>query len=276
MKIYAVGDSFTAGSELMDWKYYDDFPGYITAAEKDSNISQGKINWYNNRTYLHRLVGGLSSPGYQQVLEEEKSRTYANQLAEILDIAVTNQGIGGCSQQTVRRNLFLYLDNLVEDHCVFFQPTGPTRYCQYQMGSQKGFWRDFIAGYAYENTSKELQAYTDFKILNETDYSWHLEWWINFTGCISLIENHPRVQKYFIVDSGVINHINKNIQQRPEDFTEDNLGSRISRQIQELYSKDLVVRFPFTRDEPVICPGGHFNHIVHRRLAEQLAEKINN
>lgn len=267
MKIYAVGDSFTAGSELVDYKYYDDFPGYTTAIESKSKHPYHE--WYAKKPWLHRMVGGHKSEAYQRVLEEEKSLTYANQLASMLDCPVTNHGLGGCSLDTIVRNLTLYLDTVTEPHIVFFQPTGSTRWCQYYEHT----WRDFIAGNVEYTVSKEFQQWMQLKVTLEDDYSWALRWWLNVKSAIVQLQAHSLVEKFYIVESGIIRWTRSHILQNPDIYARDDLGNRMLKLI-DIDITPRQINFPFSNDEPVICPGRHFNHVVHRRLAEQLTEKL--
>ncbi len=267
MKIYAVGDSFTAGSELVDYKYYKDYPGYTTAIENRPGNPHSE--WYRKRPWLHTFVGGHRSPGYQAILDEQKGLTYANQLGEILGLPVVNHGVGGCSQDTILRNLTLYLDTLTEPHIVFFQGTSSNRWCQYYENT----WRDFIAGNPDNNVSKEFESWMRLKITLEDDYSWAMRWWLNFKSAVAQLKTHNMVKKFYIVDSGNLRWTRTHILQNPDRYSVDNLGERILRFVNDETS-DCRLDFPYDSNEPVICPGGHVNHIVHRRLAEQIAEKI--
>lgn len=267
MKIYAVGDSFTAGSELVDHKYYSDFPGYTTAmANRPGNPYN---EWYRKKPWLHRVVGGHSSPAYHEVLEEEKSLTYANQLGSILDLPVVNQGIGGCSLDTIVRNLVLYLDTINEPHVVFFQPTSNNRWCQYYEHT----WRDFIAGNPENNVSKDFESWMKLKVMLEDDYSWTMRWWMNLKTALAVMQSNPWVKQYYVVESGNLRWQRTDVIHHADKYATDDLGSRVLKFINEEINPRRI-DFPFTADEPVICPGGHFNHVVHRRLAEQLVEKI--
>jgi hypothetical protein len=266
MKIYAVGDSFTAGSELVDEKYYNDFPGYSTAHSK--SISKNPYNeWYKNKPWLHRLLGGHKSDAYQQALQEEKSLTYANQLGDILDWPTINHGLGGCSLDTIVRNLTLYLDTVSEPHIVFFQPTSGTRWCQYYENT----WRDFIAGNEEQNVSQDFQRWMQLKITLEDDYSWAMRWWLNIQSAISQLQSHQHVKKFYIVESGIIRWTRNHVLENPRAYARDDLGNRLIKTIDNNVKPHLI-NFSFNSDEAIFCPGGHFNHIVHRRLAEDLAK----
>jgi len=273
MKIYAVGDSFTAGSELVDEKYYRDFPGYSTP-EENNDPKNPYRQWHRNKEYLHRLLGGVGSDAWNTAINEQKDLTYANQLGKMLDMTVINHGEGGCSMQTIRRNLFLYVSEITEPHTVFLQPTGPTRYCQYQKGLNRGYWRDFIAGYPYDNTSEDLDTYNRFKVMQEDDYSWHLEWWINFVSCVNLIKMCPWVQHFYVLDSGIVRYTHKRVTESPQDFLRDNIGDKILNTLNQLYDQGVFKKFRHATDERIMCPGGHYNHVLHLRLAQELAQII--
>lgn len=267
MKIYAVGDSFTAGSELVDHKYYKDFPGYTTAMANQPGNPHNE--WYRKKPWLHRVVGGHKSPAYQTVLDEEKSLTYANQLGDILGWPVVNQGVGGCSLDTIVRNLTVYLDTITEPHVVFLQPTSSNRWCQYYEKT----WRDFIAGNPENNVSREFESWMKLKVLLEDDYSWAMRWWLNLKSAVAQLKANKFVKDFYIVESGNIRWTRTHILQNPEMYATDNLGPRIVRFIEEEINP-CRLDFPYNANESVICPGGHFNHIVHRRLAEKISPTL--
>ena len=265
MKIYAVGDSFTAGSELMDWKYYTDFPGYMTAAQE--HVKNQYTEWHKKKPWLHTLLGGHHSKQFHQAIEEQKNLTYANQLSQILDRPVINHGLGGCSLDTIVRNLTMYLDSATEPHVVFFQPTNPARWCQYYENT----WRNFIAGNCENNVSVEFQKWMQLKIVLENTYSWTMAWWLNIKSALAQLQTHAMVQDFYILDSGVLTWIETQIKENEQEYYRDDLGPRVLKMLDHDIGPHRI-KFTYDHDEDVICPGGHLNHIVHRRLAEELAD----
>lgn len=264
MKIYAVGDSFTAGSELADHEFFADFPGFCTY--NDRNQPGGRPDnifkvWETNR---YRRV--VCSPEYPRIRAREQELSYAQQLGKLRGLPVINEGVGGCSMQTIQRSLYKFLQTNTEPTVILYQPTHWTRWSQYYEFT----WRDIMVGMDPDSLPSDLQAVFKFRIVNETQYSWMHSWFDVFYSCVELIRQHRHTQDFRIVNAGFISQIISEYD-RPEF---GDIADRLKSYLKEIkpWIIDLNVH---SRYDGNLCPGGHFNYTVHRDLAEHLNQHIN-
>lgn len=264
MKIYAVGDSFTAGAELADHEYnLQDYPGFCKYSER---IAPGSIYsaWGNQRYHYVKK--------HRDLPDRERLLAYPQQLGNILNIPVINQGIGGCSMQTIQRNLYKFLQTNKDPVYIFFQPTHWTRWTQFYENT----WRDFLTTMDPKIFPSDLADSFKFRILNETTYSWIEQWFTIFYSCVELIRKNPLVQRYWIIDAGFLEEL-VGICRTEGNTLSNDLLDRIMEYLDVINYQWQVLDLDKNLNEnrsPYLCPGGHYNYHVHVKLAHHLANKI--
>ena len=264
MKIYAVGDSFTAGAELADHEF--NLPGYPGFCRFSDRESEGNIytKWGNSR---HDFIKDNS-----QIMLRERELSYPQQLGNILNLPVINNGIGGCSMQTIQRNLHKFLQTNKEPVYIFFQPTHWARWSQFYENT----WRDFLTTMTPDSMWHDLAGMFKFRVLNENTYSWVEQWFAIFYSCIELIRKNDLVRGYWIMDAGFLQELSSLCRVMYSPLGEE-LADRVLNYIKIINDRVQVMDLAkdFGNDRPEwLCPGGHFNYHVHEKLAQHLAHKI--
>lgn len=264
MKIYAVGDSFTAGVELADHEFnLPGFPGFCRYGDRQSpgNVYRA---WGDHR---HILVGK-----FPKIPARERSLAYPQKLGNILNLPVTNDGLGGCAMQTIQRNLYKFLQTNKEPVYVLFQPTHWTRWTQFYENT----WRDFMTTIAPEGMHSDLASMFKFRVVNENTYSWVEQWFAIFYSCVELIRKNPLIQRFWILDAGFLQEL-LSICRDPHSPLGEDLTARILDYLEEINYQWQVMDLDREKDndrDPWLCPGGHYNYLVHDKLAQHLAYKI--
>ena len=243
--IICFGDSFTAGDELVDFEYVDDYPepiGYWDWAKKHPNTGRPSLTH-------------LSADQMAELKEKEKSRSYAGL------IGGTNLGVGGTSIHSICRQVIQLLEESSDQCIIIIQPPEIGRWSDFV----KGQWVDFLP-YGGTNFATEVdyEAYHKFKIIHNTDYSNLVRWYNVMVPLISYIENHNNVAKWLLVDSGVFAQI-------PDLIKKEGIKDKAIINLMDKV-KDKIVRFPQVEDQnfPYHLPGGHVNQEAHSILANRL------
>jgi hypothetical protein len=170
-EIHFFGDSFTAGDELLDYQYYDNYPAYCNYNELL------KLTWCEENP---KIWEKLTNQEYKEHIIKQKQKSYAG------IVGGTNHGTSGTSLQSMSRNIISLLENTDKKTIIFLQPTGIERWCEYVNGK----WKDFTP---LSSTKDNELDYFKFKISHNTDYSNLVTWYNTFITLISYIKNHKNV-----------------------------------------------------------------------------------
>jgi len=257
MTFLFFGDSFTAGVELLDYQFYNDYPAPMSYEDKKS---QHMENWRKNNKPLRQIK---TKEEIDQIWEKQKLHTYAHKLAELCGIKYKNCSVGGASLQKIRYLLVKETSmNCDSDLTVFIQTTTPTRWMEYVNKE----WLDFIVGNAY---SEEItENYFKFKVASNTDYSMFCVWLLEIHAIYDFCTNNNKIKNFYFINSGVFNYIDRN-KNTFEDLV-DTYESLMPKIVKKTF------HFPHTKNmqELNFLPWGHVKEDNHKELAIEIYKKI--
>ena len=242
--LHFFGDSFTAGDEVVDYKFIDNYPRYLS---------------YNELIKLPNRVrpefSHLTDLQYQDMLNQEKQNSYAGLLQGV------NHGISGTSLQTMSRLIIEHLETTETKSVIFIQPSGIERWCEYVEDK----WIDFNTTWLSTMKHKE---YHKFKMLNNTQESNLITWHNELLTLTSYVANHKNTADWWIVNNGTFNELSSLMQDK-------NIGDKI---IKNTFSrlKEKMINFPQVddMDTPYYCIGGHANQLAHKELAQNIKKLL--
>ena len=248
MTHFFFGDSFTAGVELLDHLYYDNYPIPVSLADQQSDQM---VTWRNKNKSLRQT---LDKQKLDTLSEEQKKCTYAQKLADLLQVPHHNMAVGGSSLQKTRYLLTKSLTNIEDLATVFVQPTSPERWMDYYNDQ----WIDFLPGNSY--TGEALEHFKS-KISNNTDTSRFCSWLLELQAIFDYCSTSDLVEKFYFINSGVFNYV--------ED-DKHNFGDMLPVYESIKHKiRDITFHFPHTKnnEEKVFLPFGHVTEKVHEQLA---------
>ena len=243
MTLFFFGDSFTAGVELLDHLHYKDYPDPVSFSSQQSDQL---VAWRSNNTRRNESDTVL--------WQEQKKCTYAQKLADLMQLPHHNMAIGGSSLQSTRYLLTKSLADLKKPVTVFVQPTSPERWMDYY--DEK--WTDFIPGNYYEG---EALSHFKSKITNNTDFSRFSTWLLELQAIFDHCSTSNLVDKFYFINSGVFNYIESN-----KNNFKDMLPT-YELLVRKLKNK--TFHFPHTKDLEAknFLPWGHVKEDNHVQLA---------
>ncbi len=256
MKFLFFGDSFTAGTELLDYKYISEYP---EPKSFDDIRSSDMIEWRDTHKPLHQIK---AKQELDIILEQQKSKTYAYKLATSVGVASNNYAVPGSGLQKLRYTLVKQISKESEsDLTVFIQPPTPERWMEYATDH----WRDFAVTDILLGLEKD---YFKYKISNNTDYSWYCHWILDLQAIYDFCSNHKNIKKFYFIDSGNFNYVASN-KTKFQEFT-DTYNSLISKIQNDIFT------FPHlaSPQDPNYLPWGHVKEEIHEKLAIEIQEKI--
>lgn len=240
--LHFFGDSFTAGDELVDWQYVENYPPYTS--------------FWNLQEPSKRKRPPLDHLDKKQLVDlsiTEKKQSYAGLLGGV------NHGISGCSMQTIARHVIEHLEHTNNKSIIFIQPTDIYRWCEFVNGK----WTDFNSTYI---PTDDTIAYYKFRLAHSTDFSNLVLWYNCLITLIGYVRSHHNTADWWLVNNGVFNSI--------ESLTEDKKISNMINTIKKFREK--MINFPQVddMDYPYYCVGGHVNNEAHNELAERIKKKL--
>ena len=240
--LHFFGDSFTAGDEVVDYKFMDNYPRYYSFND-----------WIRLPNRERPDFSHLTDLQYQEMIKQEKQNSYAGLLKGV------NHGICGASLQTMSRLIIEHLETSEDKSVIFIQPSGIERWCEYVDNK----WIDFNS----TGPSAEHKEYYKFKVMHSTEESNLITWHNNLLTLIAYVSNHKNTVNWWIVNNGTFNELSSLMQDK-------NLGDKI---IKNTFSKlqEKIINFPQVddMDKPYYCIGGHVNQLAHKELAQNI-EKL--
>lgn len=248
MTLLFFGDSFTVGAELLDHLHYDDYPEPVSFYDQHS---EHLVSWRNSNKPLRE---SMDEKTFATLWEEQKKYTYAQKLADMMQVPHHNMAVGGSSLQRTRYLLTKNLLEFTDPVTVFVQPTSPERWMDYYDDQ----WIDFIPGNSYTG-----EALTHFKskISNNTDNSRFCSWLLELQGIFDHCSTSDIVEKFYFINNGVFNYVEDN-----KDNFRDLLGVYESI---HLKIRDITFHFPHTKNNEAknFLPWGHVTERTHEQLA---------
>lgn len=243
MTLFFFGDSFTAGVELLDHLHYKDYPNPVSFSELQSDQL---VSWRSKNKRFNKTDTIL--------WEEQKNSSYAQKLANLMQVPYRNMAVGGSSLQSMRYLLTKSLAGLHAPVTVFVQPTMPGRWMDYYDNQ----WKDFLPGNTYEG---EALVYFKSKITNNTDTSWFITWLLELQAIFDYCNTADLIENFYFVNSGVFNYVESNKQNFKDMLlVYESLTNKL---------KDRTFHFPHTKDLEAknFLPWGHVIEKNHAQLA---------
>ena len=254
MTFLFFGDSFTAGEELLDYKFYPEYPTPVSLLDLDSAYIK---KW---KKKYQPLWHSKTKNELDNIAEEQKKHSYAHKLAGLCNMKYKNFAVAGSSIQKIRYLLTTEVQkNNDSNITVFVQPTSTERWMEYIDNE----WMDFIVGNVYHDSMKE---YFKFKILSNNDYSRFCIWLLEMQAMYDFCSNNDKVKDFYFVNNGIFNSLN-GIQYQGLLTTYKPLMSNINKRL---------FHFPHVKnnEEKVFLPYGHVIEKVHENLAVEIYNKL--
>ena len=278
MKIVVFGDSFSAGAELTDETEVPNWPGYFDGPPHlRTQQSQTEVEKWQSKYWFPWLREQYGDPELMAAMvAKEKSLTYANKIAEILNWTINNHANSGSSMYNITRNIIeKRFANNFKDSIIFYQPTSIDRFCQYIDGG----WTDIVFSNIKNHTVQgiEFHNFCKSKISFENTYSLCIDWYKEFYSSLSLLQT-SNCKAWYIVDVGFINLMDMSIREyhNKEHLSElmryrmdlELLRPRflnLGRSVQLLNAEGFTLTH---------CPRGHFSPKVHDHFAEVVVNRL--
>jgi hypothetical protein len=261
MSLLFFGDSFTAGAELLDYQFYDNYPAPVSLADLQSEHMK---DWRNKNKTLQQIK---NKSEFDQIRERQRLHAYPRKLAELCGREHKDLSVGGSSLQRIKYLLTTEVHQNRESRLtVFIQPPPPERWMEYVQDK----WIDFIVGNQYSNKfhSLDIESYFQFKVIANTEYSRFCEWLLDLQAIYDFCVNNKKIKDFYFINSGVFNRIN-DVKNDYKDLIDvyNSLMSNISKKI---------FHFPHTKNNEGInfLPWGHVTEDNHRELAIDIHDKI--
>ena len=245
MHFLFLGDSFTAGRELLDYKFYDDYPEPVKFDEQNSKFL---IEWRKNNSY------SLDASTKRQ--EDERLHSYATKLSVLMNTEYTNLAKSGSSLERCYLELVDFVNHTSHTNItVFIQIPIMERWLDYA----KGIWKDYTVRKYYDDALEK--DYFKFKIINNTDHSRFIKWYLTLESIRNFCLNNRNIKNHYFINHGVLNHIQSNY-----NFN-DSFFKGYQRLCEKIKSN--TFHFPHTKDlnRRSFLPYGHVIEKDHEQLA---------
>ena len=190
-QLHFFGDSFTAGDEIADHHYIENYPQYINSWEAIEK------SWELQRPSFDHL----NAKQLESLLLHEKKISYPGLLGGF------NHAYSGASLPSMARDVIKYLEGTDTSAIIFLQPSSINRWCEYIDGN----WVDLSPA----NHGK-YEDYYKFKVSHNTDESNLVTWYNTFLTLTSYISTHTKTADWWIINNGTMNEI-KNIIEKQSD-----------------------------------------------------------
>lgn len=278
MNILAVGDSFTAGVELIDEFEIPNHPGYYSAPPRSDSETEFINAWQEKYRYPWIRANHKTSELFKVMSDKEKVRAYPNLIAQKLNCEVTNLALGGASMYNLTRILLeqVLFEKDFSDTIIFYQPTGMDRICQYFQND----WKDFIFPNLenYTWAGKDLMHWLKQKISYENNYSLIMAWFKEFYSALSLIKT-TNCKQFYIIDTGFKSKIDQAMR---TNFNATQNAELMKYRIhlekvtlnQWLNLGSVAQELAKQGNLQTHCPLGHYSPVVHEYFAEQTVNKL--
>ena len=243
--IYCIGDSFTAGTELVDHIYCDNHPGNF----KITDNNYDSINWLKTVKYNDISV--------EEILIEEKKRAWPNKLASLLNCNVINnsyrgQSLEGIVNQTITdciknnqiKTIIMQLIPMYRKEIAF-----RGELCPIQLS------------FMYED--KSLNELNKFFVENESDYTLYKRWLFDVIRIKNFCTD-ANIKLYFVDVYAMSN--------KPKIKIDDIILLEKYANINTISNMgNIAISMLF---EKIKCPGGHFTEKIHDLFAKALYDYI--
>lgn len=252
------GDSFTAGEELIDYKFYNNYPSRVSFFELQQDVN--KV-WKQKNKSVREI---LSKERFEKLQWEQKLHTYAHKLSIMVGFPYDNLAVGGVGLARCHHELINYVNSYPERKLtVFIQPPSYKRWLEFVDNK----WKNYII--TNEPQSLLEKDYFKFKIINNTEHSRFIEWYITLQSIYDFCENAENIQKFYFINYGIFNEIAGKKENENDNFVKG---------YEKLYKKikTKLFHFPHTLDldKPNFLPYGHVAEENHEQLAIAIKEEL--
>jgi hypothetical protein len=256
MHFVFFGDSFTAGEELLDYKFYNNYPSPVSFFELQQDVNKG---WKQKNKSVREI---LSKERFEKLQCEQKLHSYAHKLSNKMGIPYDNLAVGGIGLSRCHHELINYVNRFPERKLtVFIQPPSYKRWLEFVDNK----WKNYII--TYEPQSLLEKDYFKFKIINNTEHSRFIEWYITLQSIYDFCQNAENIQEIFFINYGIFNEI-----------TGKKENDNFVKGYEKLYKKikTKLFHFPHTLDlhKPNFLPYGHVVEENHEQLAIAIKEEL--
>jgi hypothetical protein len=278
MKILAIGDSFTAGAELIDEFEVPKHPGYFSEPPRTDSENSSINAWERKPRYPWIRANYKTSELFKIMTDKEKARSYPNLIANKLDCEVTNLALSGASMYNLTRMLLdkILFEKDFSDTIIFYQPTGMDRICQYMQND----WKDFILPNLenYNWAGKDFMNWLKQTISYENDYSLIMAWFKEFYTALNLIKT-TNCKQFYLVDTGFKSKLDNALRSIYDNIQKNEVmkyrihleHSTVNKWLNLGSSAQQLAKTGYTETH---CPMGHFSPRVHEHFAETIVNKL--
>jgi len=250
--IYCIGDSNTAGTELIDQEHFkDSYPGVFDKEYMDTFLY---AEWWRIHAVKFYNTGTLKEKINRN--NREKLKAWPAKLEKILNIPVINSAFMGASIESVVRNAITDILNSKIDIELIILQCPPAERVEVS-------YLNKIYSISTANDKHWIPDINNLlKILTtiETDYSLHRRY------LFSLMQMHDfckvkQIKLLLVPVNKFYLNFDKQLTYLKNHIDESMFPNTMTDEVEKISQK-------------VYAPGGHFTEIIHESFAKSLAEYI--
>lgn len=251
--IYCTGDSFTAGTELVDFEYFTtSYPG--TFNEEYSNNFIYK-DWWQTKVIPHFY--SLSLQSREIKLSKEKSKSWPAKLEKILNVPISNFGHMGSSIEFLVRNMITEILLSKDTIKLVIIQLPPIE--RIELGYKNQLYNVSLSNNKHQIPS--IQHMLKYLVFNETAYTLQRRYLFNMIQ----LADFCKINNIKLIAVGVDS----------QQMLFDNKLNSLKNYISDIFCQHLMYNEVKKLQYNVFCPGGHFTEKVHDSFAQTLASYIN-
>ena len=250
--IYCTGDSFTAGTELVDSEYFTtSYPGTF---DKEYNKNVKHAEWWN-KTVIKDFIK-LPHVDRCEKLNKEKMKAWPAKLEKLINVPIINSGCMGASIEFLVRSTItdvLLSTNSIETVIVQLPPVERIEVTHYNK-----FYSSSIAD--IDHWIPNVQTILKAMVLSETRYTLQRRYLFSLIQLADFCKNNNiklivvAVSTDHMVFDNELDHLTK--------YIADTFCPHVMyTEVEKLYND-------------VFCPGGHFTEKVHDSFSQTLADYL--
>jgi hypothetical protein len=256
--IYCNGDSFTAGTELVDCEYFkDSYPGlfdkdYANDYEKNNNFKYSE--WWLTHS-IKKFRSNLTKSKLNELIEKEKEKAWPAKLSKLLNVPIRNSAIMASSLESVVYTTItdiLNCDRPIDTVLLQLPPVG-----RVAIPYMDTF---YDATLGHKHYIPEIANVVKVMSYTETDYSLQYKYLFNLTHIYDFCKSNGIKLIIFAVKP---DHLifNPKLEYLKKYFSDDIRPLTMQDELDKLITN-------------VYCPGGHFSERVHDSFAIALHDYI--
>jgi len=270
MNIYCNGDSYTAGSEIIDY-LFPNFPGYHTSG---SNLVKDiDIKWHKSR-----LQNGIEFFGSKYAyIKKQKENAWPSQLSKIdSNLQVINGAVDGASITGIanRTIIDLIANKNIKWDIIFIQLTGPYRFEFYNLESyERKYIRESTAGWVeYTDNVYEKDIMKSYlKYYGEEEFI--LKYLYSLVNLRYAIKGITGIDPIFLVGMKIWKEQLLDIKKTVHFHDSMVIGQLVKESMIDKITDDEIMETVMLENNFFYTPGKHYEIRCHEEFSKKLYGK---